>query len=354
MKVLSKLWIVFAMIAVAIPFVLLMQYFQGLAVTGLNHQVVWGLYIAGFTTCLAVASGLLVFVGIAQFKGIDERQHLIASVAALGFLLAAGVLILADLGKPERFWMILVNNKTQSPLWWDAIAMNSLIGVALLQSAYGAFKMWKGDCELIPNKIASVLGVIVPLGLFLITTHVFSDMAASRPAWGNPIVPFAFISASLAAGAVIFSFLGADEEQTIAAKVMAPLIVVNIIFAVMLHLKAVPVESFNAKPYLTTGFWVVIALCNVVPLILCIVARKSSVIMSLAVVLLVVGMVIKKLDFIIPSYTANNFAYPGGASYSATMPEIMLTIGAFTMALAITGFVTMTADFLKSATVKVS
>jgi len=352
MKTLSKLWIVFAVLAVAIPCVMFKQFNQGLEVTGLNHQVVWGLYIAGFTTCLAIATGLLVFVGISGFKGISAKVHFVASAAALGFLFAAGVLILADLGKPERFWMILISWQTDSPLWWDCIAMNALIGAAFVQSSIGALKMLRKEDRLWSNHIVNTIGVVVPLGLFVITTHVFSDMSAARPAWATPIIPFAFISSALTGGAVIFAFLNVDDDETIVEKLIAPLIIINIVFAAILHSQSVPVGTYNAQPYMTTGFWTVLALGNLAPLALYFVGKKNSIAMGAAVILILIGLVVKKLDFIIPSYTANNFAYPGGAVYTATFAEIMLTVGAFAMALAFTGFVIMGTDFLKWVTSK--
>ena len=42
---------------------------QGMQITGLNQQIVWGLYIAAFFTAVGAGAALLGIAGISEFNG---------------------------------------------------------------------------------------------------------------------------------------------------------------------------------------------------------------------------------------------------------------------------------------------
>ena len=104
------LWCAFllAIIGVGVSFYL-QQLDKGLIVTHMRDQVSWGLYIGNFTYLVGVAAAAVLLVIPAYIYHFDP----IKEIVVLGELLAASAIImalmfvLADLGRPDRFWHVI-------------------------------------------------------------------------------------------------------------------------------------------------------------------------------------------------------------------------------------------------------
>ena len=108
----------------------LKQLRSGLAGTSLEDHFAWGLYVQGFFFFSALGGGVLLFMAVATlFEAASLRPLVeIGAAVSLGCLVAAGLLLGSDLGKPFRGIRILTGNNFASPLTWD-FYMLSLCGV---------------------------------------------------------------------------------------------------------------------------------------------------------------------------------------------------------------------------------
>jgi len=99
----------------------LRQLRSGLAATALDDKFTWGLYVQGFFYFSALAGGLLIFIAIATLFEIGSLGLVVEACAAVSFscLVAAGLLLGSDLGKPFRGMKILTGKNFTSPLTWD-------------------------------------------------------------------------------------------------------------------------------------------------------------------------------------------------------------------------------------------
>ena len=85
----------------------------GLIVTNMRDQVSWGLYIGNFTYLVGVAAAAVLLVIPAYIYHFDP----IKEIVVLGELLAASAIImalmfvLADLGRPDRFWHLIPRHR---------------------------------------------------------------------------------------------------------------------------------------------------------------------------------------------------------------------------------------------------
>ena len=108
------LWCAFLLtiIGVAITFYV-KQLDAGLIVTNMTDQVSWGLYIGNFTYLVGVAAAAVLLVIPAYIYHFDP----IKEIVVLGELLAASAIImalmfvLADLGRPDRFWHLIPRHR---------------------------------------------------------------------------------------------------------------------------------------------------------------------------------------------------------------------------------------------------
>jgi len=128
------LWCAFllAIIGAAITFYT-KQLDAGLIVTNMRDQVSWGLYIGNFTYLVGVAAAAVLLVIPAYIYHFDP----IKEIVVLGELLAASAIImalmfvLADLGRPDRFWHIIpfigILSFPNSLLAWDVTVLNGYL-----------------------------------------------------------------------------------------------------------------------------------------------------------------------------------------------------------------------------------
>ena len=141
----------------------------GLTSTALNDKFTWGLYVQAFFFFSALAGGILVFISIVTLFEIDSLRKLaeIGSTISLGCLVAAGMSLGSDLGKPFRGLKIATGKNFASPLTWDFITL-SICGILNLVFLLG----------IIPGRgvgamIWAVCCLIAALGFVMIHTLFF-------------------------------------------------------------------------------------------------------------------------------------------------------------------------------------
>lgn len=94
--------------------------------THLSDRLPWGLYIETFFFFSALGAGTLLFnAGVVIFK-LEQYDKFTATGAAfsLGSLLAAGIVLGADLGKPFRIHKMVTGFNLSSPLTWDFFVLS--------------------------------------------------------------------------------------------------------------------------------------------------------------------------------------------------------------------------------------
>jgi len=94
---------------------------DGLGVTGMHDYTAWGAYIANFVFFVAVALvGMLItaVLGLTGIKWITPISR-IAEMVAVSFAMIAGLVIVFDMGRPDRVLNVFIHGRVQSPIVWD-------------------------------------------------------------------------------------------------------------------------------------------------------------------------------------------------------------------------------------------
>jgi len=130
-----KIWVgsLLTIIGVAI-WAYIIQLNEGLAVTGMGDYVSWGLYIASFVFFVAVALvGMLIsaVLGLLGQKWIIPFSR-IAEMIALAFVMLAGIVIVIDMGRPDRLLNVFMHGRFQSPIVWDITVVQVYIFISIL------------------------------------------------------------------------------------------------------------------------------------------------------------------------------------------------------------------------------
>jgi Ni/Fe-hydrogenase subunit HybB-like protein len=107
---------------------------EGLIVTGLRDHVSWGMYLANFVFFVAASligmliSGILGLLGQEWIKPIAR----IAEIIAVAFAAVAGMVIVSDMGRPDRLPYVFMYGRIQSPILWDVTVVTTYMVISLL------------------------------------------------------------------------------------------------------------------------------------------------------------------------------------------------------------------------------
>ena len=99
---------------------------------GWGHYIIWYFFLGGIA---AGAYSVATLVGL--FGDEEDRRGVrVADYLAFPLVNACGLLLVVDLGRPERFWHMLIQSETFRPMlkWWSPMSAGSW-GL----SAFGAF-----------------------------------------------------------------------------------------------------------------------------------------------------------------------------------------------------------------------
>ena len=128
-------WITFLFVALAVClFVYSIQLRKGLIVTGLRDITSWGMYIANFVFFVASSLvGMLIscVLGLIGFKWVTPIGR-IAEIIAVAFAAIAGLVIVSDMGRPDRLPYVFLYGRVQSPILWDVTVVTTYFVLSLL------------------------------------------------------------------------------------------------------------------------------------------------------------------------------------------------------------------------------
>ncbi len=128
-------WMLFLTMALmACIYAYIIQYNEGLIVTGMRDMVSWGMYIANFVFFVATALvGMLIsgVIGLLGYKWIKPITR-IAEIIAVAFAAVAGLVIVSDMGRPERLLNVFIHGRVQSPILWDVTVVTTYLVISTL------------------------------------------------------------------------------------------------------------------------------------------------------------------------------------------------------------------------------
>ncbi len=129
------IWILFLLTVMGVGMMAYVdQLANGLGVTAMRDYISWGLYISSFIFFIATALvGMLIsaVLGLIGIKWITPIAR-IAEMIALGFAMWAGLIIIFDMGRPDRALNLFIHGRLQSPILWDVTVVTTYIAISVL------------------------------------------------------------------------------------------------------------------------------------------------------------------------------------------------------------------------------
>jgi Ni/Fe-hydrogenase subunit HybB-like protein len=204
---------------------------EGLIVTNMRDYVSWGIYISNFVFFVAISLVGSLITAVLRLANVHWSTPLtrIAEIIAVSAIVFASIIIVVDMGRPERFLNLFIHGRLQSPIIWDVVVIGTYFFLSLLllyfpllpdlkiliknnngspkwlQRSYrflGSF--WKGSKEQfkISNKAITILCVtIIPVAFAIHTVTSWLFATTYRPGWDSTNFGAYFISGAFLVGA---------------------------------------------------------------------------------------------------------------------------------------------------------
>lgn len=292
---------------------------QGLRVTGLGQQVVWGAYIAAFFTAVGAGAGLLALVGLSEFRPLGVRRKT-ALALALGSFVAAALLITMDVGTPLQLWRVITAFRFSSLMTWDfwLLVVAGVVTLVYLLSAKDGQR----------QPLLGVLGLAASTGVVVVEGWMLSSLAA-RPLWGSGLTVVSFLVGAAIAGLGL-AVLALPEAAGRLRGMLAGGLVVSLVLVlaeVLTGLLSGDARTAAEMQQLLNGgaaplFWLHLLMGLVLPLML-LYAGQPAVAGALAVL----GVLAEKVWLLAAGQAEPWLALPVG-SYLPTWVELLAIAGA--------------------------
>ncbi|MFH0811698.1 MAG: NrfD/PsrC family molybdoenzyme membrane anchor subunit [Pseudomonadota bacterium] len=344
----------------------------GLGITGMSRDVSWGLYISQFTFLVGVAASAVMLV----LPYYLHNYKVFGKITILGeFLAVASVtmcvtFVVADLGRPDRAFNVLLYPSPQSILFWDLVVLN---GYLLLNIVIG-WTVLAAERESVapPSWIKPFIYLSIPwaISIHTVTAFIYAGLPG-RGFWLTAIMAPRFLASAFASGPallILLSFIvrkytkfdpGKEAIQTL-AKIVTYAMVISVFFVLMELFTAfysqIP-EHMNHFKYLFVGLH---GHSNLVPwmwtcTILAVIAlfllinpgtRKNETTLAIACVAVYFSLWIEKgLGLVITGFIPSPLEKI--TEYNPTVPEVFITLGIWSL-----GFLILTVLYKVAVGVK--
>lgn len=381
---LARFWIfILAMFTIVGLWGWIHQIRTGLGITGMRDYISWGMYIGNFVFFVAVSLIGLLISSILHLLKFEWGQPIsrVAETVAIAAIALAGLVIVMDMGRPDRFLNIFLHGRFASPIVWDVTVITTYVTISALlfyiplipdvamlrdrlgddvpklqKKLYSILSLgWKGNArqfEIVAHTVRILLVLIIPVGLSIHTVTSWLFASTLRAGWDSTIfgpyfVTGAFVAGSAAVILVMYVYrLRYDLDEYFTNKsfdMMGKLLVLMCLVYFYFNINEFLVPGYKMRlaegahlHELFTGrwstlFWFVQIFGVILPIVLLLLKyfRRPLPLTLIALVTLVASW-FKRFIIVVPTLehphlpiqnVPENFIH-----YSPTGPEIMITL----------------------------
>jgi Ni/Fe-hydrogenase subunit HybB-like protein len=131
----GKIWVA-ALIFICIIGIIayIRQLSKGLIVTSMRDYASWGIYISNFVFFVAISLVGSLITAVLRLTNVHWSTPLtrIAEIIAVSAITFASIIIIVDMGRPDRFYNLFLHGRLQSPIIWDVIVITTYFFISLL------------------------------------------------------------------------------------------------------------------------------------------------------------------------------------------------------------------------------
>ena len=227
-----KLWMAFLLLVIIIGgYAYYRQLKFGLVVTAMRDYTSWGIYISNFVFFVAISLVGSLISSILKLNKNDWSRPLtrVSEIIAVAAIICAAVIIIVDMGRPDRFFYVLKYLRIQSPIIWDVIIISTYLvisilllylslipDIALCRDRLTAIPNWKKKMYrilainwsshpkqiVLLKKVSKILAIsVLPVAFAIHTVTSWLFATTWRPGWDSTNLGPYFVSGAFMAGA---------------------------------------------------------------------------------------------------------------------------------------------------------
>ena len=204
---------------------------NGLVVTHMRDYVSWGIYISNFVFFVAISLVGSLITAIFRLAKVPWRTPLtrISEIIAVSAITFASLIIIVDMGRPERLVNLFTHGRLQSPIMWDVVVIGTYFCLSLfllyitllpdlkimiqakekLGKTFSKFYRWLGSFwkgtvaqEKIRDRVITILCItIIPVAFCIHTVTSWLFATTYRPGWDSTNFGAYFVSGAFLVGA---------------------------------------------------------------------------------------------------------------------------------------------------------
>lgn len=232
-----KLWIALLIIINSIGmYAYYRQVRFGLVVTAMRDYTSWGIYISNFVFFVAISLVGSLFSSILKLNKNEWSKPLIriSEIIAVSAIICAAVIIIIDMGRPDRFFNVIKYLRIQSPIIWDVIIISTYLVISILLlyiSILPDIALCRDRLTEVPNwkkklyritainwsnhpeqiqklkKVSKILAIsVLPVAFAIHTVTSWLFATTWRPGWDSTNLGPYFVSGAFMAGAAVIIF----------------------------------------------------------------------------------------------------------------------------------------------------
>jgi Ni/Fe-hydrogenase subunit HybB-like protein len=229
-----KVWIAFLLLIIAFGmFGYYRQIKYGLIVTAMRDYTSWGIYISNFVFFVAISLVGSLFSSILKLNKNEWARPLtrVSEIIAVAAIICAAVIIIVDMGRPDRFFYVIKYLRIQSPIIWDVIIISTYLVIsflllfisvlpdlALCRDRLIEIPKWKKRLYRITainwnndpkqmamlKKVSTILAIsVLPVAFAIHTITSWLFATTWRPGWDSTNLGPYFVSGAFMAGAAV-------------------------------------------------------------------------------------------------------------------------------------------------------
>ena len=227
-----KIWIAFLLIIIVFGmYGYYRQIRYGLIVTAMRDYTSWGIYISNFVFFVAISLVGSLFSSILKLNKNKWSEPLtrVSEIIAVSAIICAAVIIIVDMGRPDRFFYVIKYLRIQSPIIWDVIIISTYLvisvlllfisilpDIAICRDRLTEIPKWKKRLYKITainwvnhpkqlaklQKITKILSIaVLPVAFAIHTVTSWLFATTWRPGWDSTNLGPYFVSGAFMAGA---------------------------------------------------------------------------------------------------------------------------------------------------------
>jgi menaquinone reductase, integral membrane subunit len=212
---------------------------NGLHVTQLNDNLVWGLWIAVDLSAIGLGAGAFTLSAAVYLLGMKRYESIARAAVLIGLLgyTSAMIALFVDIGRPDRFYHPLIYWNVHSVLWeitmcvvlYSMVLMMEVVPIIIESTALRKYRLL--------HWLAGFLHRIMPIaalfGLALSLLHQSSlgatyGVLTARPVWYSPSAPVLFILSAVASGMALTIMMTLLSGSFLRRRLVPPDVIQNI------------------------------------------------------------------------------------------------------------------------------